>query len=782
MASDIELEQLERFNELLKEANTRWGGLNSSIAAMDAITKTGMRDRKEENTVYKRMLAERKREEADILKAQRAGKMTQRETNTALKQLNDRISDTLPDELKTKFQNLVKAESSLTQSNIKFNDALAKANPYLTVMGTGAKLAGTALKGLIEGYQRGGTDMQSATAFTSLAFNLAADGSRAVGEAASGVGGALVAFGGNLPVVGKYVKGLGIGLSLLGPVLNLFGKGLSEVARSVLPVLNAELEKSFNAFIQLNNSGAMFANGMSGMIAAATRSNLTLDEFSDVVKSNSETLAKSGMGVTAAAQRMSDVSVALRRGGLDKQLYNLGYTYKDQAELVAETMALMRQSGGRLMASDDVVAAQTQKYAENLRIIAAITGEDAKTKMKEAQQASNELAFQQKLAGMDETTRAGTIEAMASMSDLQRKAFMEQVVFGTQITQETAYATSNIAGMGDSVNAYVAAFNNGTISAQKSLEIQSQYGETIKKSILSQTDLAAAGMAGVSDIATALKTSMQGEVGFRNKFTEEATAAAQANLTAQKTGTDRLQNDMISAAEAARALKMAIQNELLGEDGAIHGYAKIVKIANEEMLEAIRRLKEEIGVDSKGKATGKVVGAVTGGIGGAAAGGMVGAGAGAILGAIFPPSEVIAPYIGYAIGSAIGGYFGEEAGNDVGGGIGDQIGKWWNSLGGNADGGLLSGPVTGYLTKLHGTEAVLPPDLTAMLTEVAQNKQSESERMATLQTLIGRDDQMQRVATGSDDLMNMLIGKVDELIYATKNVANYAELTAQRIA
>lgn len=773
---------LETFNELLKEANIRWGGLDSSLKSMDAIIQSGMRDRKEENAVYKRIMKDRKTEEAELLKAQRTGRMTQREVNTALKDLNDRVSNALPVEFRTKFESLVKSQDILTKSTIKFNDALITASPYLTVMGTGAKLAGTALRGLIDVYQKSGNDMQSATAFTSLAFNVIADGAQATGAAASGVGGALAVFGGKLPVVGRYVQGLGIGLSLLGPVISFFGKGLSEVAKSVLPILNAELEKSFNSFLQLNASGAMFANGMSGMIDAATRSNLTLDEFSDVVKSNSDNLAKSGMGVTAAAQRMSDVSVALRRGGLDKQLYNLGYTYKDQAELVAETMALMRQSGGRLMASDDVVAAQTQKYAENLRIIAAITGEDAKKKMGEAQQAANELAFQQKLAGMDETTRTGTIEAMASMSDLQRKAFMEQVVFGTQITQETAYATSNIAGMGDSVNAYVAAFNNGTISAQKSLEIQGQYGETIKQSILSQTDLAAAGMAGVSDIATALKTSMQGEVGFRNKFTEDAVKSAQENLDAQKKGTDRLQSDMLAAAEAARALKMAIQNELLGEDGAIHGYAKIVKIANEEMFDAIRKLKEEAGVDSKGKATGKAVGAVTGGIGGATAGGIVGTGVGAILGAIFPPSEIIAPYIGGAIGTAIGGYFGEEAGKDVGGGIGDQIGKWWNSLGGNADGGLLSGPVTGYLTKLHGTEAVLPPDLTSMLTEAAQNKSSTTSFNEIRELQNNAQLMRDNVANLSSDLLMQLSAKMDELITATKNVADHTELTAQRIA
>jgi hypothetical protein len=780
MTSDIELEQLQKFSELLKEANVRWGGLTSSIASMDAIMKTGVRNRKEEDAIYKRILKDRQKEEIEILKAQRAGRMTARETKMALQDLNDRISTVLPDGLKSQFEYMVKGQTLLNRSTLLLNDAVKLATPTVSMFAATAKIVGGTLKSFVDVYQKNSSDISSATQFSTIAFGAITSTVEATGTAIGGAGSAMKDLSTGTSKTSSAIRVFGIGLEFLGGAVKFFGKGLSDLAQSALPILNAELDKVYNSFQQLNSSGAMFANGMTGMIDAATRSNLTLDEFSDVVKNNSDALAKSGMGITAAAQRMSDVSVALRRGGLDRQLLNLGYTYKDQAELVAETMALMRQSGGRLMASDDVVAAQTQKYAENLRIIATITGDDAKAKLKEAQQAANELAFQQKLANMDETTRAGTIEAMASMSDIQRKAFMEQVVFGTQITQETAFAVGNIAGLGDSVNDYVDAFNNGTISAQKSLEIQNQYGDTIKKSVLSLTDLAAAGMAGVSDIASSLKNALQGELTFRNKFTEDATAAAQANLDAQKTGTDKLRDNMLDAAKAARDLKMAIQDELLGEDGAIYGYSKIVKRANEEMLAAINKLKAETGVgkpDNKeptwfGKISDylsetKIISKT---LGTTAALSQSGAAAAGLTGLAAAPTGI--GLVGFeTLAAAL------ESTALISGGLG-----WLADKVGFADGGISKGPDSGYLAKLHGEEAVLPPDLTAMLTEVAQSKQSTSEKNDTNTTIAGLNNQLQRVSNGNDDLMNMLIGKVDQLIDATKSVANYAELTAARVA
>ena len=782
MASDVDLEEEKKvLVELLKKlenVSLRFGGLTTSLASMDVLVKSNVKDSREANAIYSRIMKQRKEDEQEIIKAQRAGKMTYKEATRELKALNDKVAEVLPESLKSQFEYSVKASRLVTNSQLLLKDAVDLSKPSFVLLSATAKIAGNSLKDFVGVYQKNSNDIASATQFSTIAFSGIASATETAGTAIKDTGSTVSSFGNTTSKSGKYVKGFGIALEVAGVALNFFGKGLSETARSIIPILNAELDKVFTSFLQLNQSGAVFAGGMTDMIAAALRSNLTLDEFSDVVKSNSENLAKTGLGVSAAAQRMGDVSQALRRGGLDKQLYNLGFTYKDQAELVAETMALMRQSGGRLTANDDVVAQQTQKYAENLRIIASITGEDAKTKMKEAQQAANELAFQQKLAGMDETTRAGTIEAMASMSDIQRRAFMEQVVFGTQITRETAYAVNNIAGLGDSVNAYVQAFNDRTISAQKSLDIQNQFGGTIKNALLQEQDLARAGMANI-DVAKSLTDAFGKELQFRNKFTEDATAAAARNVAAiEDGGGGRLQKSMFEAADAARDLKMAIQTELLGENGAIYGYSKIVAKANTEILDAINKLKKETGVGGANQEPtwfGKIgnylsdTKAISIALKSTAAGLEASAAVSGMAGVATAPTGI--GLVGFeTVAAALG-----SAGL-IAGGLG-----WLADKIGFAEGGISSGPNTGYFAKLHGTEAVLPPDLTDMLVNSASST-SPAQIIEAYNSLKSTTNEHLNATQDTNELLSMLNEKFRDMIELMDDVAGNTQRTAARVA
>jgi len=777
--SDVEL---ENFNNAIKDVNTRYGDLNSLLKTMNAYTTSGINDKKEERELFRRIIRERKIEEKEILESRRRGTITAKQADIALKKLNQDISEVIPDNLQGEFKKVIEVSRILVKREADFADAVKVTTPTIKFMGSTAGIAGNSLKGFVDSFTKGGSDISAATSFTSIALNVVADTTKATGDALKETGSAVSGLGNTTSKAGKAMKIFGGALEVGGFVLSFFGKGLSELAKSAIPILNAELEKTFNSFLQISASGAIFTNGLNGMINSATASYLTLDEFSDVIKSNSEILAKSGLGVAAAATQIGNVSIALRRGGLDRQLYNLGFTYKEQAELVAETMALMRQSGGRLTASDAVVAEQTQKYAENLRIIASITGEDAKSKIKAAQEAANELAFQQKLAGMDETTRAGTIEAMASMSDIQRKAFMEQVVFGTQITRETAYAVNNIAGLGESVNAYVQAFNDRTISAQKSLEIQNQFGGTIKNALLQEQDLARAGMANI-DVAKSLTDAFGKELQFRNKFTEDATAAAARNVTAiEEGGGGKLQKSMFDAAEAARDLKMAIQSELLGKEGAIFSYASVVKEANQTILDAIKALKKEKGIPESGGTTTtenqtflgpyfKQLGetfawlkenqAISKGLYGGAAAAQLAA-------AVSAPAAVsgigaAAPVSAEAVAAVLGG-----AG-------------FVASLFGYADGGIASGPTSGYLAKLHGTEAVLPPDLTDMLVSSATTS-SPAQIVEAYNNLQSTTNQHLNATQDTNELLSMLNEKFRDMIELMDDVAGNTQRTAARVA
>ena len=94
--SDIELDNakkdlaavLEELVERLKKANLRYGGLDNALLAMEVQTKKGEKDSKESHALYRRLMAERKKEEMEIIKAEREGKITRKQAYNELKNLN----------------------------------------------------------------------------------------------------------------------------------------------------------------------------------------------------------------------------------------------------------------------------------------------------------------------------------------------------------------------------------------------------------------------------------------------------------------------------------------------------------------------------------------------------------------------------------------------------------------------------------------------------------------------------------------------------------------------
>jgi hypothetical protein len=83
-------------------------------------------------------------------------------------------------------------------------------------------------------------------------------------------------------------------------------------------------------------------------------------------------------------------------------------------------------------------------------------------------------------------------------------------------------------------------------------------------------------------------------------------------------------------------------------------------------------------------------------LGGAATGGQTGGTAGAVVGSVVP-----------GIGTVTGGTIGTIGGALIGA-IAAGFSEWFGKKEGKAEGGVAEGPETGFLEKLHGTEAVIP--------------------------------------------------------------------------
>ena len=770
---------LDDFKEMVSQANERFNTFNATMTALETGIKSGMKaDAK--RTVVTENLTKRQTEvsqsfsalKEEINKNKKSSSDARKSVNELLKsqsQQLDAVDKNYP-ALKDQTNQIraqIAAQVQQIDGTIKLKSTIEGLSAGVVVGSKVIGQLGSAAASLIRGYQSGANDIELATSATTTFYSTVGSVSTSVGDALTGAGTAATQFGNGTSKTSKSVRGLGLAAEGIGIGLSYFGKTISLIAKEVMPILNAELNKAFNSFNAINSSGAMFADGLTGMVKAASNSQLTLTEFSDVLKASSPELASLGIGVTDAAKRMGEVGVVMRREGITASLKNLGLTAKEQAEAVASTMAQMRQGGNQFSASNEVVAVQTQKYAENLKIIAAITGEDAKKQEAKVRDEANRLAFQQALAGKSSEEQGNILNAMKNMSDAQRKAFEETVVFGNAVTPASAALMQQSEGFANIVKTAASDFQNGTLDATKMRQTQAQFGEQAMQDLINNKGIAMAGFAGVGGLAGELETVMTAELQFRKNFTPQAIAAAEEAAKAAEKTTDPLTVGVEKAAQAGRDLATAIQTSLLD--------SKVLSNFADEVAKTTSYIAGKVNEFGGGKPNGgnnetqekswwqSYV--ESGGIGKTlqAAGALTGVAA-----------AVATPAAATGIGAVIPGGLATIAGALEAAGLFAQ-------MIGYAEGGIASGPDTGYMAKLHGTEAVLPENLTSMLTDVAENKMDESSRIDLINSIVSKNSNQDMNANSSDSLMNILIAKVDDLIDATQDVARYTKETSVRI-
>ena len=505
-------------------------------------------------------------------------KATYAEMKSKMDELDDAIEDASKANNEAKKVQLqkIKADLAAEAATKQLTEATRKATSEM--LGRAAQGIGQFVKNL-----------QGDSSGTQLATDIMTAGIDIAGSAAKGVGKTLNAFGDAAMAAGVATEGLGFivggAAKILGTALDAGSEAMTKLAKFGVEILSKEVEKTYKSFNQMSASGALFTDGMTGMRNAAGDAGLTVEQMSNVVKASSEKIAAAGLGMTEGTKMIGRVGKALKDSGAQEQLMKLGYGIEEQSTLIADVTKQMRITGKTI--TDKEVQGATQKYAENLRLIASITGEDAKKKMAVAEEASKELAFRQELAKKSPEQQAAIQQAMTSMSDLELKNFKDRVVFhGAVVNQQGALYEAQVKGAKDKANELYKAWGDNTLTYKKGAELNSQYGEQINKSILGLKGIATAGYAGEEDMK-GFSESLTKQIDANNQYTKTAVAGAEAGLD-QKDAHDDLTKGVIGAEQAAQKLKVALQEDLTP---AIQDFARV----STAMLKSVENMLDDMG-------------------------------------------------------------------------------------------------------------------------------------------------------------------------------------------
>jgi hypothetical protein len=201
-------------------------------------------------------------------------------------------------------------------------------------------------------------------------------------------------------------------MSRIGGPLGVVLAGMSKLA--------AFQENSLRAYQEITSAGANFSGSLTQMRLAASQSYLTLNEFTELMKSNSSTFAMMGNNVNQGAVAFSKFSKSLISSDLGTELMSLGYNFKDINQGAINYIAA---TGGRTKAEMTSAAglaalsSGTAAYLEQVDRLAQITGKNREEQEAELKRLSMQAAWENYIAKLRLTDPKAADKALAGLSE-----------------------------------------------------------------------------------------------------------------------------------------------------------------------------------------------------------------------------------------------------------------------------------------------------------------------------------------------------------------------------
>lgn len=425
------------------------------------------------------------------------------------------------------------------------------------------KVAGLGME-VAKAFQGGGAGFQAASSVITAGIGV-------TGGAFASAGAAAQALGSNIAVTNKRTGALNLGLQGLGLALSAVGKS-APLFNAAVDIMVRQVGVISEGYSKAGSAGALFADSFGGFAKSAAGAGLTIEQFGRFLTNNNQVLFTTGLGIAEAAKRVGSVGEAAKKSGLTDSLLKLGYGLEEQAELTARVMADMQRAGTLDAASDTDIAQATEKYATNLRVIAAITGEDAKKRQEAAREQMNNLAVQAKIAEMrarGDNAGAARMEAILATAPKGTEKLVTELLAtgGNILTRESGILVGALGKAGGAFVDNIMSLANNTAMSRDDVTkamggVSSSLREGIESNIENFRTLGLAALQGnnnlgqVSEVIGGLFASIRGN-------TADTAKNAAENAEKAKKSTDDITDSFIKGSKSVQEFALELDKATL---------------------------------------------------------------------------------------------------------------------------------------------------------------------------------------------------------------------------
>jgi hypothetical protein len=611
-----------------------------------------------------------------------------------------------------KKANLDKLEKVARQA---YNETLERAGKQLigTVVGGFANYYANQLKVGMRDLMGTGSPFQMAT-------NLQVQAYEDVNKTLQGVAGGAEAVGTTLMMIPTPASKVAGGLLLLGGALGGFiSSKATEFFTEKTKILGQAVENAYNSFLQAASAGALYAGGVTELRQIALQSGLTQEQFTKVISENRQQLAEAGYGITEGTRIVGRVTqkfatdVGKSGQTLQREMLNLGFSIEEQAGLTADVISKLKRMGGT--ATDAELVQATAEYAKNLRLIAELTGDDAKKRMEQAKGISEEYSFQRKFLREHNGDINALNAAQASIAKLSiddQKAVQQAYLRGT-VTNLPAI----LGGYRDTALKLGDILRQSTFNANEFDDIQAKHNDIMLTENNSRKEQLGAVTALTGKLNEFSKYNTD-ELNLAMKFNSDSLKRSREDVNKAVDPSDKFTGSLNDSVIALQNMRNTIQKDLTG---AIMKFADGVP----KILADFRKKLVEVGILDKSTNTD---------------------GAKTTTGQLFIDGGLFGLYKEGRLGEFIKDLAGSSN-------MGDASGM--------ANGGISSGPLSGYSEILHGREAVIPlpsgdkipvefknssgandKGMQDLMTEIRHGNQTNSSKLEAILTVMQQNNKL----------------------------------------